>query len=150
MSVDVEVLKEIRNETSMPVSAIRKALEEAGGDKDKALTILMAGGESAAAKKADRETGEGAIFSYIHSNKKIGVLVKILCETDFVARNPDFQALGNEIAMHVAAMSPANVDECLEQPSIHNPEKTVRQIIQESIAKLGENIKLQEISRFNI
>lgn len=150
MTIDVDILKDIRNQTSMPVSAIKKALDEAGGDKEKALAILSAGGEVTAAKKASRETSEGSVFSYIHSNKKIGVLVKLLCETDFVARNPDFQALGNEIAMHIAAMQPTNIEECLEQTSIHNPEKTIRNVIQESVAKLGENIKFEEMVRFSI
>lgn len=150
MTIDVEILKEIRSQTSMPVSSIKKALEEAGGDKNKALEILLTSGEAAAMKKSSRETSEGSVFAYIHSNKKIGVLIKILCETDFVARNPDFQSLGSQIAMHVAAMKPASVEECLDQPSIHNPEKTIRQVIQEAIARIGENIKLEDIVCYTV
>lgn len=150
MTIDVEILKDIRNETELPVSTIRKALEESGGDKEKALEILRASGAAVAQKKAERETHEGVVSSYIHSNKKIGVLVKLLCETDFVARNPEFQTMASEIAMHVAAMNPGSVEECLAQSLIQNPEITVEQRIQSGIAKLGENIKLNDIVRVQI
>ena len=150
MTIDVEVLKDIRNETGLPVSTIRKALEQAEGDRAKALEILSSTGAKMAEKKAERETHEGVVAQYVHSNKKIGVLVKLLCETDFVARNPEFQVIANEIAMHVAAMKPMSVEECLSQPTIHDSSVTVEQRIQAGIAKLGENIKLEEIVRVQI
>jgi elongation factor Ts len=100
-----ELVKKIRERTGAGMVAIKKAVDEAGGDEEKAIEILRKQGESKAAKKADRETKEGVIVSYVHSNK-VGALVKLLCETDFVARNEEFVALAKDIAMHITAMSP--------------------------------------------
>ncbi|MEI7890715.1 MAG: translation elongation factor Ts [bacterium] len=100
-----ELVKKIRERTGAGMVAIKKAVDEAGGDEEKAIEILRKQGESKAAKKADRVTKEGVVVSYVHSNK-VGVLVKLLCETDFVARNEEFVALAKDIAMHIAAMSP--------------------------------------------
>jgi elongation factor Ts len=100
-----ELVKKIRERTGAGMVAIKKAVDEAGGDEEKAIEILRKQGESKAAKKADRETKEGVVVSYIHSNK-VGALVKLLCETDFVARNEEFVALAKDIAMHITAMSP--------------------------------------------
>lgn len=100
-----ELVKKIRERTGAGMVAIKKAVDEAGGDEEKAIEILRKQGESKAAKKADRETKEGVVVSYIHSNK-VGALVKLLCETDFVARNEEFVALAKDIAMHITAMNP--------------------------------------------
>jgi elongation factor Ts len=86
--------------------AIKKAVEEAGGDEEKAIEILRKSGQSKAAKKAEREAKEGVVVSYVHSNNRVASLVKLLCETDFVARNEEFQSLAKDIAMHVTAMNP--------------------------------------------
>ncbi len=136
--------------TSVSIDAIRKALEESGGQIEKALELLKARGTAVAAKKAGRETGEGLVFSYIHINGKIGVLVKLLCETDFVARNEEFKQLGHEIAMHIAAMNPAGIDELLLQPYIRNQDFTIDDFIKDYIAKLGENIQISEFCRFEV
>jgi len=101
----MELIKKIRERTGAGMVAIKKAVDEAGGDEEKAIEILRKQGESKAAKKADRVTKEGVVVSYVHSNK-VGALVKLLCETDFVARNEEFVALAKDIAMHITAMSP--------------------------------------------
>ncbi|HMN19424.1 MAG TPA: translation elongation factor Ts [Candidatus Moranbacteria bacterium] len=105
----LEVIKKLRQQTGAGMVDIKKALEEAGGDEAKAIELLRKQGSAKAVKKADREAREGVISSYVHSNMRVGVIVKLLCETDFVARNEDFQQLGRDIAMHVAAMNPQYV-----------------------------------------
>ena len=105
----LEVIKKMRQQTGAGMVDIKKALDEAGGDEAKAIEILRKQGSAKAVKKADREAREGVIASYVHSNMRVGVIVKLLCETDFVARNEDFQQLGRDIAMHVAAMNPQYV-----------------------------------------
>lgn len=102
----LDKIKTLREKTGAGVVDVKKALEEAGGDEQKAVEILRAKGHSKALKKADREAKEGVVASYIHSNKKIGVLIQLYCETDFVARNSEFQELAKDIAMHIAAINP--------------------------------------------
>lgn len=106
MTVTVEQIKQLRADTGASMMACKNALKETDGDADKALDILRKKGEAKAAKRAERSTGQGVIASYIHSNNKIGVLVHLGCETDFVAKNDDFQTLARDIAMHVAAAGP--------------------------------------------
>ncbi|MCD6109302.1 translation elongation factor Ts [bacterium] len=106
MTVTVEQIKQLRTSTGASMMACKKALEEADSDTDKAIDILRKNGEAKAAKRAERATGQGVISSYIHSNNKLGVLVHLGCETDFVAKNDDFQALAKDIAMHIAASAP--------------------------------------------
>ncbi|NTW27114.1 MAG: translation elongation factor Ts [Candidatus Moranbacteria bacterium] len=101
-----ELVKKIRERTGAGMVAIKKAVDEAGGDEEKAIEILRKQGQSKAAKKADRAANEGVVVSYVHSNNKVGALVKVLCETDFVARNEEFIAFAKDIAMHITAMSP--------------------------------------------
>ena len=121
MQVTAKMVKELRDRTGAPMMDCKKALTEAGGDLEKAVDELRKSGAAAAAKKAGRATGEGLIASYIHAGGKIGVLVEVNCETDFVARTDDFQALVRDIAMHVAAADPRYVsreevtDEVLER-----------------------------------
>lgn len=108
--ITTEQIKELRDETGVSVMQCKKALEETGGDKEKALLVLRKKSSDIAAKKGDRELGAGIVESYIHSNKSVGVLVELACETDFVARNEDFVTMARDIAMHIAAMSPEYVD----------------------------------------
>lgn len=107
--ITLEQVKELRGHTSCGVVDCRKALEEAGGNMDEAISILRKQGRTKAAKKADRQTSEGVIASYIHSNNKVGTIVSLLCETDFVARNERFQELAHNIALHIAASEPVAV-----------------------------------------
>ena len=102
----LELIKKIRERTGAGVVAVKKALDEAGGDEEKCIELLRKAGQSKAAKKAERTAREGIVISYVHSNNRVAAMVKLLCETDFVARNEEFQQLGKDIAMHIAAMNP--------------------------------------------
>ncbi len=148
--VNINDIKKIREITGISVEAVREALENAGGKIEEALEMLKKRGIAVAAKKSERETGEGLIFSYIHSNGKIGVLLKLLCETDFVARNEQFKKLGHELAMHVAAMNPKDAEELLTQPYVRDQDLIVDVLVKNYIAKLGENIRISEFCRFEI
>jgi len=106
-TITTEEIKALREETGLSIMQCRKALEEAGGDKEKAKILLQKKGGEIAGKKGDRTLGSGVVASYIHSSGAIGVLVELSCETDFVAKNPEFQAIARDIAMHVAATSPS-------------------------------------------
>ena len=103
-------VKELRERTGAGMMECKKALEEAGGDMEKAIDILRSRGAAKAAKRAERETREGTIGSYVHTNGKIGVLVEVQCETDFVSRNETFQQLARDLAMHIAAAAPLALD----------------------------------------
>ena len=136
--------------TGASVDAIRKALEEADGEIERALELLKDRGAMVAAKKAGRQTGEGIVSYYVHANSKVGVLVKLLCETDFVARTEQFKELGHELAMHIAAMDPINIEDFLSQAYIRDQDMTINALVKDYIAKLGENIKIGEFCRFEI
>lgn len=147
---DVKLIKKIREETGASIADCNKALEQSKGDYEKALAWLKKKGIEKAEKKQDRVTSAGLIESYIHQNGKVGSLVEILCETDFVARTEDFKNLTHEIAMQVAAMNPTNVEALLKQEYIRDPSQTIEQLIKHHIGKLGENIIVKEIKRLEI
>jgi elongation factor Ts len=147
--VSLTLIKQLREATGVGVMDARKALEESGGNLEKARAWLSSHAVAKAAKKSDRSTEEGVIASYIHQTGKIGVLVKLGCETDFVARTDDFKNLGKEIAMQVASLNPKNTDELLSQEWIRDPKKTIKQLIDEQVAKMGENIKILEFVRMS-
>ena len=109
MAVTMDQIKEIREVTGVSMMACKKALEESGGDLQKAVEYLRKRGEAKAAERTERSTSQGVVESYIHSNNKVGVLVQLGCETDFVANNEDFRQVAKDIAMHVAAMNPLTV-----------------------------------------
>src|SRR5689334_19457734 len=193
--VSASMIKDLRERTGAGMSDCKKALTEVGGDMDKAIDYLRAKGLAKAAKKAGREATEGAIVSYIHGGGRIGVLVEVNCETDFVARNEDFQAFTRDVAMQIAAMNPQFVrkDEVatdvvereravllakakesgkpdavvqkmvdgqiskwmkevclLDQSWVKDPDKTIEQVQQELVAKIGENIKVRRFVRFEL
>ena len=148
MTVDFKKLKILREETDISFSLCKKALEETDNDIEKAKKKLKEWGAKKATEKADREAGEGAIFSYIHHNKKIASLVELRCETDFVATNSDFKALGQELAMQVASVPTHDVKEFLESEYIRDPSKKIEDLVKESIVKFGENIKVARFARF--
>lgn len=150
MNISLELLKKLRQESGAGVSDCRGALEDAAGDYQKAKELLRQRGMEKAAKKAGKETRAGIIASYIHANSRVGVLVEILCETDFVARTDDFKTLSHEIALQVAAMNPKNVKELLESPYIRDSGKTVGALVEEVIAKVGENITVFRFSRLSL
>lgn len=150
MAIDIKLIKKLRDETGISVSEVRQALEDANGDYDKALELLKSKAAEKAAKKADRETGQGIVETYIHGGGKIGVMVMLLCETDFVARTEEFKSLAHDIAMQVAAMDPKDVEELLGQEFIKDPSKTIEQMVKEAIHKTGENIVVKKFERFAI
>jgi len=146
---DIAQLKQLREETGVSISECKKALETAKGDFEKAKEILRRWGKEFARKKSEREAGEGIIESYIHSNKKIGVMIELSCETDFVAKNPDFQKLAHELCLQIAAINPEEIP-LLEQPWIKDEKKTIKDLIEEYVAKLGENIIIKRFIRYEI
>lgn len=149
-NIDLETLKKLRNESQASISDCRRALEESNGDYDKALAWLRKRGMEKADKKGDRATSQGLVESYIHQTGKVGALVELLCETDFVARTDEFKQLAKEISMQVAAMNPKNVEALLKQEYIRDTSKTIQDLVKETIGKLGENIVVKRISRIAI
>ena len=150
MEITADMIKVLRDETGISVMQCKKALEEAGGDLEKARTILKAMSAAQAEKKTEREFGGGVVASYIHGNKKMGVLLTLDCETDFVAQNEEFVSTANQLAMHIGAMNPENYEELLEQAFIMNPEMTVKQVIDELTQKTGERIQVCKFTRYEI
>jgi elongation factor Ts len=148
--VDITLLKKLRNETSVSLADCRKALEESNNDYKKALEVLQRSGLEKAAKKAERETKQGLIDAYIHQNGRVGVLVEVLCETDFVALTDEFKSLVHEIGMQIAAMNPKDVPELLKEEYIRDPKKTIDVLVKEAIAKTGENMVVKRFQRFEI
>jgi elongation factor Ts len=125
MAVSADLVKELRQRTGIGMMECKKALEESDGDIDKAITILRKKGHARAKDKMSREASEGAVGSYIHLNGKIGVLVEVNCESDFVARNDEFQVLVKNIAMHIAASSPQYVSSEEVPPEVLEEEKDI-------------------------
>jgi len=150
MEISAEQVKKLREETGAGVMDVRRALMETNGDEAKAKEILKSKGEAAVAKRAERETGQGVIETYVHAGGKVGAMIYLACETDFVAKTDEFKNLAKELAMQVAAMNPTNEDELIAQDYIREPGKTVKQLITEVIAKTGENIQVKKIARFSL
>ena len=195
MEITAALVKKLRDATGAGMMECKAALTEAGGSLDDATTILRKRGLASATKKAGRSTNEGLIGHYIHMGGKIGVLVEVNCESDFVARTDDFQSLAREISMHIAAANPqyvrredvpadiierergiyrsqledqkkpaAVIDKIIEgklgsfyeqvclldQPSIRDPKLTIGQLVQQAIAKMGENISVPRFVRFKL
>ncbi|HET9767950.1 MAG TPA: translation elongation factor Ts [Thermoanaerobaculia bacterium] len=195
MSVTPQMVKELRERTGAGMMDCKNALLEANGEMERAVDVLRKKGLASAAKKAGRVTAEGAVGSYIHAGGKIGVLVEVNCETDFVARTDDFQELVKDIAMHIAAADPRFVRReevtedvlvreravqrektlaegkpekvvdkivegrmekffaehvLLEQPFVKDPDKTVQDLVNAKVAKIGENVQVRRFSRFKL
>jgi elongation factor Ts len=189
------MVKELRDKTNAGMMDCKKALGETDGDMEKAVDLLRQKGLAVAAKRADRATSEGVVESYIHAGGKLGVMVEVGCETDFVAKTDDFKAFARDIAMHVAAVNPVAVSRedipaelierekaiyvkqaqdsgkpeniiekivtgkiekyiseiCLmEQKFVKNPDLTVQDLLNELIAKMGENISVKRFARFQV
>ena len=146
---DIELVRKLREETQASIADCRKALEESGGDYKKATLWLAKRGAEIAEKKADRQTSQGLVEAYVHSGK-VGVLVTLACETDFVARTEEFKNLAHEIALQVSAMNPKDVSELLKQEYIRDASVTIESLIKQTIGKLGENIVVKEFSRLEL
>lgn len=147
---NINLIKKLREETGCSVIECKKAVEKTKGDLKKAREILRELGAQISQKKAGREAGCGIIESYIHLNGKVGSLILLCCETDFVARTSDFKELAHDLAMQVAAMNPKDVKELLAQAYIKDLTKIVADLIKEAVAKLGEKIEVKEFKRFEI
>lgn len=193
--VNIEDIKRLREETGVSPNEIKKALEQAGGDLEKAKELLRVWGKSVAGKKTDLEAKQGIIEMYIHPNAKTGVLLDIRCESDFVAKSPDFKNLAHEICLQIAAMKPLFVSETdipnevidgemkiyqeqvkesgkpenivkqivegkvkkykesislLDQPWVKDDSKTIKNLIDDTVAKIGEKIEVKRFVRYEI
>jgi len=159
------MVKELREQCGAGIMECRNALFEVEGDTKKALDILKEKGLLQAAKKAERATTSGLVEAYVHTGGRIGAIIEVNCETDFVARTDEFKELAHDLAMQVAAMSPLCITEekipedtdlepqaacLLLQPYIRDPGLTVRDVIVETVAKVGENIKISRFARFEV
>jgi elongation factor Ts len=172
MAISVEAIKELRDMTSASIANCKKALEEAGGDIKKAAGILRKKGLEVAVKRQDKGAKEGRVESYIHTGNKIGVLVEIASETDFVARNESFVQFAKDVAMQIAACDPEYIKKedvphevieqeknkeeflkthcLLEQPFIKDASLTINDYLGELLSKFGENISIKRFARFKI
>jgi len=193
--IDKKLIQEVRERTGLGMMDCKKALVEANGDVSKAIDLLRKKGGKVATKRAAKETAEGIVYSYIHPGSRVGVLVELNCETDFVARTDDLTKLAQDLAMHIAAMrplylSPDEVDSkflehekqmfkeqliesgkpekiidkivegkinklysdicLLKQPFVKNDQLTVEELVQEVMAKTGENVKVRRFARYEI
>ncbi|NMB91915.1 translation elongation factor Ts [candidate division WWE3 bacterium] len=150
MAIDVEKIKKLREETGAGVLEIKSALEETADDYDKAKEILMRKVASKAAKKADRTANDGLVYSYIHNGGKVGSMILVSCETDFVAKTEDFKKLCHEVAMQVCTEELNNVEDLLEAEYIRDPSKKIIDLVNEAIAKLGEKIEIVKFVKFSV
>lgn len=165
MKIPTARVKELRDQSGAGIMACRNALLEAEGEMEKALQILKQSSLLQAQKKASRSTTQGIIEAYIHTGGRIGAMVEVNCETDFIARSDEFKELAHYLAMQVAAQEPKFISKeeipeeadiepetacLLLQPHIKYPDKTVQDIITEAIAKVGENIKVSRFTRFEL
>lgn len=148
--IDVKLIKKLRDETGASIGDIREAVFESKGDEKQAVELLKKKSAKIAEKKGERETGEGIVYAYIHANKKVGVLLQLACETDFVAKTHDFEELAKEICLQIAAMDPENVEDLLEQDYIRDSSKKISDLVKEVVGKLGENIQISHFIRYAI
>lgn len=165
MEISVDSIKALRELTDAGIMDCKRALQQVSGDLGKAEEVLREKGIASAAQRSSRATNQGLVDSYIHSGGRIGALVEINCETDFVARTSHFKELAHDIAMQVAAMTPLYVDsseipdgqqanpeeDCLMgQAFIKDPAKTIQDLINEVAGKLGENVRVRRFARFSL
>ncbi len=150
MSISSQEVQKLRLETSIGIMDCKKALTEAKGDYKKAKEILKKKGALKALKKAERASNQGIVASYIHGNGKIGVMIELSTETDFAAKNPLFLDLAHNLAMQIASMDPKNESELLKQDYIKDSDLSIKELIEENISKIGENIKIKKFIRYEL
>ena len=165
MGVSVEIVKELRQRTGAGVIACKASLERCGGNIDQACEDLKQKGLAVAQKKAQRATTQGVTECYIHNGRKVGAMVELNCETDFVARTDQFLQLAHDVAMQIAAMSPKYVSaqdipedaegdptalSLMQQPFIKDPSKTIEELVKQTIASVGENIRIRRFIRYEM
>jgi elongation factor Ts len=148
--INSDQIKKLREETGASIVECKKALDSSDGNFEKSLQSLKQNTSQSVEKKADRETNAGVIEPYIHNSGKVGVLLELVCETDFVARNDGFKELAHNLAMHIAAINPKDKEELFGQSYIKNPDQTIKDLINEKISKLGENIQVNKFARYEI
>lgn len=151
--INIDKVKQLRQTTGISISECKKALEEAKGDPEKAREILKKLGKDLAGNRMGKQASQGIVDSYVHANKKIGVMLELNCETDFAAKSKDFQELSHELCLQIAAMG--EEEGCgeiplLEQPWIKDATKTVKDLVNEYVAKVGENIVVKRFIRYEI
>jgi len=147
--ISINQIKRLREETGVSVSECKKALEEAKGDFEKSKDVLRKWGRDLAGKKAERKACLGIVDSYIHPDKRIGAIIELRCETDFVAKSDDFKSLAHELCLQIAAMDPED-NSLMFCPWIKDETKTIKDLIDEYISKLGENIIVKRFTRYEI
>lgn len=147
--INIAEVKQLREQTGMGILDIKEALKEAGGDQAKALAILKNKGAQILEKKSARKTSQGLINVYSHQDR-IGVLVEVNCETDFVARNPEFKEFVHDLSLQISSMNPDNIETFLEQEFIKDPARRIKDLLQDLAAKLGENIVVKRFVRFEL
>ncbi len=165
MAVDVKLVRDLRDQTGAGIMDCKEALESSGGDMDKAIQALREKGVASATKRVGKDTNEGIIETYLHTGGRVGAMVELGCETDFVARTEEFQKLAHEICMQIAAMGPVYVDESeieegddrppaqialMLQPYIKNSSSSVGEMVRELAGKVGENIKVVRFTRLAV
>ena len=166
MEVTVDLIRALRERTGAGIMECKTSLEANQGDLDKAAEALRVQGFAQVAKRADRATDQGVVEAYVHTGGRVGAMVELGCETDFVARTPDFKGLAHDLAMQVAAMAPTYIDiddvpeatngvnpeeACLmHQPFIRDPSKSIQDLVAETVGKLGENVRVRRFSRFSL
>lgn len=150
MKFDVKAIKELRDDTGAGILDVKNALEEFEGDVEKARESLKKKGLAKAEKKANRAANDGLIHSYIHAGGKVGSMVFVACETDFVAKTDDFKKLVHEIALQVATEEYANLEALNEADYIRDPSKKIKDLVKETIGKLGENMEIKDFARFSV
>jgi elongation factor Ts len=143
-------VRRLREETGAGVMDCKRALDESKGDFAKAKELIKARGLEKAQKKSDREAKEGVVEAYVHAGGRIGAMVELSSETDFVARNPDFRGLAKEIAMQVAAMDPKDVEELLKQAYIRDASRTIGELVTGIASTTGENVRVRRFKRFQL
>ncbi len=165
VAISAGLVKELRDRTGAGVMECKNALDEADGDLDQAITVLQERGVALAEKRGGRETSQGLVECYIHAGGRIGAMVEVNCETDFVARTDDFKSLAHNLAMQIAATGPVSVSDedlpsdaegdpaelcLLSQSFIKDDSRTIDEVVKEVIAKTGENIRIRRFSRFEL
>ena len=147
--INIADVTELRAQTEMSILDVKKALEEAGGDKKAALELLKKRGAEIMEKKQERTAGNGIVEGYVHAGR-IGVLVEVNCETDFVARGDDFKTFVHDLALQICSMAPANVEALLEQEWIKDSKKTIATLLADITGKLGERIVIKRFTRMEL
>ena len=146
----MDKIKELRQMTGAGIMDAKKALEETGGDMKKAQAVILAKGLARAESKSERAVSSGKVYCYTHGGGTVAAMVEVACETDFVAKTPEFEALCKEVAMQIVSMDPKNTKELLAQDYIRDGSKTIDQLVKELSGKTGENIRVTRFARFKL